>query len=85
MSVRWEPPYSGGVPAYISDRRAESLNQIYGFRTSVRDGDHSRLIHLHSERGDRHPASELDAVEELKQTGDRTQEKVLKPVSGKTR
>lgn len=42
VSVRWEPPYSGGVPDYISDRRAESLNQIYGFRTSVRDGYHSR-------------------------------------------
>lgn len=32
--ARREPPCSGGVPGYIRDRRAESLNQIYGFRTS---------------------------------------------------
>ncbi|TNN44273.1 hypothetical protein EYF80_045508 [Liparis tanakae] len=30
-------PYSCGVPSYISDPRAESLNQSYGIRTSVRE------------------------------------------------
>lgn len=28
--ARWEPPYTGGVPAYISYRLAELLHQIYG-------------------------------------------------------
>ncbi|XP_042349831.1 EGF-containing fibulin-like extracellular matrix protein 2a [Plectropomus leopardus] len=57
VSVRWEPPYSGGVPGYISDRRAESLNQIYGSGLLCERRLLQPPIHLHFERGDRHPAA----------------------------
>ncbi|KAL6117412.1 uncharacterized protein ACO6RY_15206 [Pungitius sinensis] len=45
VSMRREPPCSGGVPSYISAPRAESLNQIYGFRTSVRETSTTDLQH----------------------------------------
>lgn len=32
--ARWEPPYTGGVPAYISYRLAMLLHQIYGLLIS---------------------------------------------------
>lgn len=47
-SVSWEPPCSAGVPGYISHLRAESLNQIYGFRASVRETATQPPNHLRS-------------------------------------
>lgn len=35
--ARWEPPYTGGVPAYISYRLAMLLHQIYGLLISGRE------------------------------------------------
>lgn len=73
--VRWEPPCSGGVPAYISHLRAESLNQIYGFWASVRETATAAVRPITcAPKVDRDPAGdrppELDAVAELHQTGE---------------